>query len=140
MELLAAPGQQLVHVGLMAHVEDKVVRGRIEDVVHGDGKFDHAEVGTELAAGPCQHGDQFLANLCCQLFELRDGEAFDVGGGIDGLEYGTHGRRIQTNARYLENPFFQVDEAVGQAIRLDVRIILATEFALPERHPNIFQY
>ena len=44
-------GQQLVHVGLVAGVEDDRVPRRVEDAVQRDGELDDAEVGAEVAAG-----------------------------------------------------------------------------------------
>ena len=43
-ELREPAGQQLVHVGLVAGVEDDLVLGRVEDPVERDGQLDHAEV------------------------------------------------------------------------------------------------
>ena len=48
-EVLAA-GEQLVHVGLVAGVEDDAVAGRIEDPVHRNRQFDDAEVRAEVSS------------------------------------------------------------------------------------------
>jgi hypothetical protein len=48
---LAAAGQDLVGVGLVADVPDQPVVRRVEDVMQGDGQFDRAEVGRQVAAG-----------------------------------------------------------------------------------------
>jgi hypothetical protein len=52
-----------MHIGLVAHVEDELVGGRVEDVVHGEGQLDHAQVRPEMPARPGQGLDQPLANL-----------------------------------------------------------------------------
>ena len=44
LEAVAASGKQLVDIGLMADVEDEAVGRRVEDVVHGEGQFDDAEI------------------------------------------------------------------------------------------------
>ena len=50
LELLAAPGEELVRVALVPDVPDHGVAGRIEDPVDGEGQLDHAEVGREMPA------------------------------------------------------------------------------------------
>ena len=62
-EELAPPGEQLVDVRLVADVEDKMVLGGVEDVVHGEGEFDHAEVGAEMTSGLREDRDQLLADF-----------------------------------------------------------------------------
>ena len=49
-EPVLASGQQLVHVGLVAHVPDELVLRRLEHAVHGHGQLHHAEIRTEMAA------------------------------------------------------------------------------------------
>ncbi len=51
-EALPPPGQNLVDVDLVADVPDEPVLGGVEDVVEGQGKFDDAEIGAQVAAGP----------------------------------------------------------------------------------------
>jgi hypothetical protein len=63
VELLAASGEQLVDVGLMADIENKMVFGSIEDIVHGDGQFHHAEIWTQMAAVLGENGNQLFANF-----------------------------------------------------------------------------
>src|SRR5579883_2105802 len=55
VELLPPPGEQLVHIGLVAHVENEMVPGRVKNIVHGQREFDHAQVRPEMAAGLRQH-------------------------------------------------------------------------------------
>ena len=50
VEARRAAGEQLVDVSLMADIEEEAVAGRVEDVMHGDGEFDHAKVGPEVTA------------------------------------------------------------------------------------------
>jgi len=79
-----------VHVGLVADVENKAVRRRIEDGVERDRKFNHAEVWPEMAAGLGQNGNQFVADFLRQLGQLLHRDFFDVGGGINGVEKACH--------------------------------------------------
>ncbi len=48
---VAPAGQDLVRIGLVAHVPDQPVFGRVEDIVQGDRQFHRAEVGAQVAAG-----------------------------------------------------------------------------------------
>ena len=66
-----AAGEQLVDVALVADVEDEAVARRVEDVVHGDGQLDHAEVRPDVTAGLRDAGDEALANLFGQSFQLH---------------------------------------------------------------------
>ena len=64
VDFVAAAGQDLVRVGLMAHVPDQLIHGRLIEVVQGDGQFDHAQAGAEMAAALAhrlnQVGTQFI--------------------------------------------------------------------------------
>ncbi len=62
-EALAAAGEQLVHVGLVAHIEEEMVLGRFEHVVHGDGQFHHAQIRAQVPAVGGKDRDQLLADL-----------------------------------------------------------------------------
>ena len=48
---LAAAGQYLVGIGLVADIPDDAVFRRIEHAVQRDGQFDDAEVRRQVAAG-----------------------------------------------------------------------------------------
>ena len=73
-----APGQQLVHVGLVAHVEDELVLRRIEHIMHGDGQLHHAKVWPQVPAGARQGLNQPLTDLPGQGLQLSQRKAFDV--------------------------------------------------------------
>ena len=63
VEAVFASGEQLVDVALVADVEDEAVAGSIEDVVHGDGQLDHAQVRPDVTAGLGDAGDEAVADL-----------------------------------------------------------------------------
>jgi hypothetical protein len=46
----AAARQDLVGIALVADVPDQAIFRRIEDSVEGDGQFDRAEIGRQVAA------------------------------------------------------------------------------------------
>ena len=66
-DAVAAAGQNLVWISLMADVPDQPVLGGIEHVMQGDGQFHHAKSGAEVASGHRHRVDglsaQFIGNL-----------------------------------------------------------------------------
>ena len=85
LQLVAAAGQDLVGVGLVADVpEDLVVRG-VEQRVQRDGDLARAEVGAEVAADLPDGVDDVLADLLRHLLELLVGQAVQVLGLVDAL-------------------------------------------------------
>ena len=90
VKAVLAAGQQLVDVALVAHVPDKFVLGRGEDVVQREGQFDHAEVRAEMAAVLGQLADQLRADLLRQLVQLLQRQFFDVGGFVHHIQISAH--------------------------------------------------
>ena len=74
-EGLAAAGDQLVDVGLVAGVPQQHVAGRVEGPVEGQGQLDHAEVGAEVAAGGGDRVDDELPDLLGERRPARRGSA-----------------------------------------------------------------
>ena len=88
---VAAAGQDLVRVGLVADVPDQpVVRG-VEDVVQGHGELDHAQPGAEMPARHRHGVDGLLAQLGRQLHQAGAAEAAQVAGLVDLVEKRRHG-------------------------------------------------
>ncbi len=80
VEAVGPAGDDLVDVGLVAGVEDHGVGRRLEHAVHGEGQFDHAQVGAEMPTGGGDLLDQELADLRGQLGRLVEGEGTQIGG------------------------------------------------------------
>src|SRR6478736_116975 len=87
-DAVAASGQDLVRVGLMADVPDDPVCRRLEDVVQGDRELDHAEARAEMAAGDRDRVDGFRAQLVRDLPKLALLEPAEVIGGVDLIQEG----------------------------------------------------
>ena len=87
---VAAPGDQLVHVGLVAGVPQQHVPGGVEGPVQGQGELHHAQVGAQVAAGGGHRVDDELPDLRGQDGQLLGGEGAEVGGAVDVFE--DHGR------------------------------------------------
>ncbi len=84
-EVLAA-GEELVHVGLVAGVEDDPVARGVEDPVDGQRQLDHAEVGTEVARVGRHRADHHVPDLGGQLVQLLRREVAEVARGADRVE------------------------------------------------------
>src|ERR1019366_6604302 len=93
VEPVLAPGQQLVHVGLVAHVKQEAVARGMEYVVQRDGEFHHAQVGAKMPAVVGKDSDQPFAYFRRQLFEFGKGELPYLLGRIDAFEYACHSQR-----------------------------------------------
>ncbi len=86
----AAPGQYLVHIGLVADIPHQLVLRRVEDGVQGDGQFHRAEIGRQMAAGLAHRFDQELAQLGRQLRQLFALQFAQVVRAVDGIEQSEH--------------------------------------------------
>ena len=69
-DAVAAVGEDLVRIGLMADVPDQPVGRGIEHVVQRDRQLDHAEAGAEVAAGDGDRVDRLLPQLVGDLPQL----------------------------------------------------------------------
>ncbi len=72
----AATGENLVGVGLVAHVPYQAVARRVEDVVQGDRELHRAQIGRQMAARPADRIEDELAQLARELRQLA---AFPAG-------------------------------------------------------------
>ena len=73
-DAIAAAGEDLVRIGLVADVPDQPVLRRVEHGMEGDRQLDHAQPGAQVAAGDRHRSDglgpQFIGNLA-QLVPVR---------------------------------------------------------------------
>ena len=67
LELVAPTGQHLVHVRLMAGVEDDRIVRRVEHPVQRERELDDTEVGAEMSTGCSDLMDQELSDLDCEI-------------------------------------------------------------------------
>ena len=80
---VAATRQDLVRIGLMAHIPDDAVFGRVEHVMQGHRQLDRAQVGTQVATGTGNAVQQKLPQLFGQGLELLTRQLAQVMGGLD---------------------------------------------------------
>src|SRR5690606_33443287 len=83
VDRVAAAGEDLVRVGLVADVPDDAVVGRVVHRVQGYGQFDHAEAGAEMAARLADRFDQVGAQFVGDGGQLGFVEPAQVGRGFD---------------------------------------------------------
>ena len=76
---VAATGQDLVRIALVADVPDDAVVGGVVEIVQQGGQFDHAQASPEMASRLAHRLDQVAAQL------IRDGAQF---GGLEGAQVG----------------------------------------------------
>src|SRR6202012_1568202 len=69
-DTVAAAGEDLVRVGLVADVPDQAVARRVEDIMDRGGQLDHAETGAEMAARHRNRIDGFLTQFVGNLPDL----------------------------------------------------------------------
>ncbi len=85
-QALAAAGEDLVRVGLVADVPEHLVARRVEQAVQRHGQLAGAEVGAEVAADLADRVDDVGAHLLRDLLQLLVVEAVQVGGTVDPVE------------------------------------------------------
>ena len=79
VELLAAAGQELVGVGLVAHVPDNLIARQIKDIVQGQGQLHHPQAGGQVPAGEVHLGDDPASDLHGQLAQLIQAQGLQIG-------------------------------------------------------------
>ena len=85
-EAVAPPGDQLVHVGLVAGVPHDCVARRVEDPVQRERELDRPEVGAEVPAARGDRVDQDGTDLGCKLPQLVSIEMLQVSRAVDVVE------------------------------------------------------
>ena len=85
-ELVAAAGEDLVRIGLVADVPEDLVARRVQQRVQRDGQLAGAEVGAEVPADLADRVDDVLAHLLRDALELLLGERVQVLRAVDAVE------------------------------------------------------
>ncbi len=83
---IAATGQDLVRLALVANVPDQTVIGRVENIMDRGREFDDAQASAQMAAGyrNCRYG--FSAQFIRELAKLRRGKIAKVRGHFNRVE------------------------------------------------------
>ena len=75
---LPSSGQDLVGIGLVAHVPHQPIEGGVVDIVQGDRQLDGAKAGGEVAAGAAHRAQQILAQLVAHHGQPLEGEGSQI--------------------------------------------------------------
>ncbi len=105
-DAVAAAGENLVRIGLVADVPDQPVGGRVEDVMQRHGEFDHAEAGAEMAAGDGDSVDRLLAQFVGDLPKLAGFKPPEIVWGFDVVEQWGLGRNRHATLLSFNECFF----------------------------------
>ena len=116
-DLVAAAGEDLVRVGLVADVPEDLVARRVEQRVQRDGDLAGAEVGAEVPADLPHGVDQQLADLLGDLLELVVGEPVEVGGAVDAVEDAGHEGRVKMKSVMRSSSSAPPGAACASALR-----------------------
>ena len=87
---LTPAGEQLVDVGLVAHIPHKLVFWGGEHLVHGNGELDHTKVWPQMTTGLGELGDQFRAHFSREIPQLSLRQFLDVRRFVDHVEISAH--------------------------------------------------
>ena len=93
-------GEDLVRIGLVAHVPHQPVFGRVEHMVQGHGQLDGAQVGAEVPAGLGDTVQHIGAQLAGQGFQLGPAHAPQVGRAVHAGQQRV-GRSGRQGGRYI---------------------------------------
>ena len=85
-DAVAAIGEDLVRIGLVADVPNQAIIGGVEDIVQRYRQLDHAKAGAEMATGYGDGVDGLLAQLVRHLAKLARFELSEVVRGLDLVE------------------------------------------------------
>ena len=83
LDTVAALGQNLVRIGLMADVPDDAICGRIKNMMYCNGEFNDTQTRTEMAARHSNRIDRLRANLGRNLRQVAFLHLAKIGGRLD---------------------------------------------------------
>ncbi len=93
-DAVAAAGEDLVRIALVADIPHKPVVRRVEFMVQRHGQFHHAQARAEVAAGAGDGLDQVLAQLAGHGRQLVIGDAAQIGRDLDRRQVGVVGEVV----------------------------------------------
>ena len=94
MKLLLPPGKKFMHISLMAYIENKMVLGRIEDVVHRYRQLDHTQIRPNMPTRLRQPYNQPRPNLLRKLRKFRNRKLLYICGRVYRLKNVAHGKPV----------------------------------------------
>src|SRR5262245_20093832 len=83
---IAAAGDDLMRIGLVAHIPDQAVARCVEQIVQGHRQLDDAKTRPKMSAGNRDRIDRFLAQLGRKLRQAQLRQLAQVSGCLDPIE------------------------------------------------------
>jgi hypothetical protein len=78
VEIVVAAGDQLVGIGLVAHIPHHAVVVEIEGLIQRQGELHHTQTGAQVAAAGTHHLQVAFTDLPGDPFELRHAQAVQL--------------------------------------------------------------
>ena len=78
VEVVVAAGDQLVGIGLVAHIPHHPVVVEVEGLVEGQGEFHHPQAGAEVATAGAHHLQVAFADLAGDALQLGGAQAVQL--------------------------------------------------------------
>jgi hypothetical protein len=98
-DAVAAAGEDLVRIGLVADVPDEPVARRIEHIMERHGQFDHAQAGAKMAARHGHRGNRLLPQFVGNLTQLILRQPPQIGRRVNAVKYwGIRGLRHEPSS------------------------------------------
>ena len=76
IEACPSSGQQLMRIGLMAHIPDHLILREVKCQMHGHGQLHHTQIRCKVSAGLTERPDQKITDFLCQLLTFRKKEGY----------------------------------------------------------------
>ena len=86
IELIRAPSQHLMHIGLVRSVKNNGLTRRVKYTVQRNGQFHHAQVRPQMSARDGDLVNEALPNLCRQLLKLVCRQRLEVLRRVNGIQ------------------------------------------------------
>ena len=78
VEVVVATGDQLMGIGLVAHIPNDPILVEVKGVIESQGEFHHPQTWAEVATARAHHVQVTLADLAGNAFELSNAEAMQL--------------------------------------------------------------
>ena len=78
LKTAVASGNQLMHIALMADVENQFILRRMKDTVNRQGQLHHTQVGRQMAAVPGHGADQLFPDFLRQGIQFLQRQRLQV--------------------------------------------------------------
>ncbi len=114
VDLVATSGQDLVGIGLVAHIPDQAIERGVVDIMQGNRQLDRAQTRGKVAAGAAHRAQQILAQLVAQCRQPILGQRTQL---YRGIREGQVGEIANINAHIvtvIQRLVGSLDDVIGK--------------------------